>query len=195
MKRISLLIFGLTLAANAFAQGTLTFNNRIVGVVDVKINNEFGVPADGSGYSVQLYAAQAPSQFVTASLGSLTAILGTVNSVANQPIVSTFRTGAAAGYFNTLGDVALNGIAGGAYASLQLRAWNNATGSSWETATVRGESNLFNTEAALGGVGSPPSVAASLVGLQPFSMAVVPEPSTVVLGVMGGLALLLRRRK
>jgi len=188
MKRIAGAFLLLALAGSALAQGTITFNNRIVGVVDVKINNENGLPADGIGYSVQMYALQAPDQSTLAT--------GTLLPVANA--ISTFRTGTAAGYFTSLGDIAISGIAGGAYATMQLRAWNNAGGSitSWENATIRGESNIYNSPEPLGNPSAiPATTATTLFGLQTFGMAVVPEPSTVVLGVMGGLALLLRRRK
>ena len=41
---------------------------------------------------------------------------------------------------------------------------------------------------------SPTAPPAELVGLQPWSATLVPEPSTALLGLLGASALLLRRR-
>jgi hypothetical protein len=71
-------------------------------------------------------------------------------------------------------------------------------GASYETATqFIGESAPVNI-AGLGGVN--PTTGAivptpDLSGLQSFNLRVVPEPSTIALGVLGAAALLYRRRK
>lgn len=184
MIKKSLAIAALAVLAitSASAQGTLTFNNRIVGIVDAKIFNQDGVTGlSGTGFSVQLYVGAAG-----AAEGALTAVAG---------VVSDFRTGNAAGYFNSLGDVAIPGFAGGQTVALQLRAWDNQGGTitSYEAASIRGVSNVFNTVDALGGAGNPPATAATLQGLQSFS--IVPEPSVIALAVLGAGALLFRRKK
>lgn len=187
MKKVALFtiatIFSL---GSVLAQGTITFNNRVTGVIDVKIFNPDGITGlAGTGFSVQLYsgaAGAAESSLVAAPL-----------------IVSTFRTGTAAGYFTSLGDVAVPGRATGLTASIQLRAWNNNGGAvtSYEAAVAggfaAGKSNVFVTSTPLGGAANPPLTAATLVGLQTFS--VVPEPSVIALGLLGATALLLRRKK
>ena len=172
----------LTCASGAFAQGTITWNNRQVGVVDWRVADQFGAFLDVSGYTAQLY--------VGADAGS----------VAATTISSTFRTGAAAGYFTSLGDVQVDGFAAGANVAIQVRAWDNAGGTinSWDAATVRGESSIINV--TLGGAGSPPSIAANLSGFgtdgsAAFQLAVVPEPSTFALGALGIGALLMVRRR
>jgi hypothetical protein len=187
MKKIATLIAALVVAtASAQAQGTLTFNNRIVGVVDIKIFNTDGVTGlDGTGYSVELYAGAA---------GSLESALSATG------ITSTFRTGAAAGYFTSLGDVQVPNRPTGSIAALQLRAWDNQGGTlttyaeAFAAGALTGVSNVFDSADPLGGPGTPPLTAATLAGLQSFSL--VPEPSIVVLGLLGGGCLLfLRRRK
>jgi hypothetical protein len=181
-KSLAIVALAALTISSASAQGTLTFNNRIVGIVDAKIFNQDGVTGlAGTGFSVQLYVGAAG-----ATADALTAAAG---------VVSTFRTGAGAGYFNSLGDVAIPGFAGGQIVALQLRAWDNQGGTitSYETASIRGVSNVFNTTDALGGAGNPPATAATLQGLQSFS--VVPEPSVIALALLGAGALFLRRKK
>ena len=189
MKKIALFTIATILSlGSVLAQGTITFNNRITGVIDVKIFNPDGITGlAGTGFSVQLYSGAA---------GAAEASL-----VAAPLIVSTFRTGAAAGYFTSLGDVAVPGRATGLNASIQLRAWDNNGGliTSYDAAVVggfnAGKSNVFDTANPLGGPGNPPLTAASLAGLQTFNLVVVPEPSVIALGLLGATALLLRRKK
>lgn len=96
----------------------------------------------------------------------------------------TFFDGAGAGYFNggqvTAGDA-------GATVQAQVRAWTGAA--SYDAATVRGESALFDQ--VLGGGGTPPAAPGAMANFQSFSL--VPEPSTIFLGLLGAGALFLRR--
>lgn len=90
------------------------------------------------------------------------------------------------------GSRTIAGVASGAQATLQV-AVLDAGG-----ATI-GTSDSFTV--TLGGGGVPPSPPASLTGLAAFTAgggAVVdpiPEPSTIALAILGGAALLFRRRK
>lgn len=63
-------------------------------------------------------------------------------------------------------------------------------GATWESALSKGESNVISVTPAMA-----PATPPDLVGLQGFNIIVVPEPSTIALGVLGAAALLLRRRK
>ena len=89
-------------------------------------------------------------------------------------------------------------------ADYRLRAWSSAVGgtsiTSYEQAlTVNnahvGESAI--TAITLGGSPPPPALpVAAIANLHPsFTLAVVPEPSVLALGLLGGAALLFRRRK
>lgn len=73
----------------------------------------------------------------------------------------------------------------------QIKAWDTSTGSTYETATVRGISDIAQVTLPGDSTGTPPD----LRTFNSFSLQVIPEPSTVALGVIGGLALLMRRRK
>jgi len=133
-------------------------------------------PLSGPGFLAQFYAGT-----VGTPEGSLQAI--------GTPI--PFLTGGFAGYFSG-GTVTVPGVAIGQMAALQLRAWNTASGATWELATIRGNSTAFTSPA----LGDPLNASTLPVpqGLTSFNL-VVPEPSTIALGVIGGLVLLFRRRK
>jgi len=115
----------------------------------------------------------------------------TTNGVSGGP--SAFSsTPAQAGYFTGSSRV-LTGFPGGTTVTLQVRAWATATGNSWESATTRGESPTLQFT-----LGTPPATAPNMVGLQAFNVAplIVPEPSSIALGLLGlGALALIRRRK
>jgi hypothetical protein len=77
--------------------------------------------------------------------------------------------------------------------NVRVRAWMTTGpggGASYETALSRGESGVFSVTPAVA-----PATPPDLVGLTPFTITIVPEPSTIALGILGAAALLLRRRK
>jgi hypothetical protein len=95
----------------------------------------------------------------------------------------------AAGLLNA-GTLTANGTV-----ALQLKAWTGGT--SFDNATARGESNIITITAT-----DPPATPAGLAanGLTGFQLQavggpVIPEPSTIALGLLGAAALFLRRRK
>jgi len=106
-------------------------------------------------------------------------------------------TSAVSGYAFA-GSTTVTGLTPGANAILQVKVWQ---GDSYETATVRGESSIFAVTTSGNPLDTPPAWTAGndpvySTGFQSFSvMNAVPEPSTVALGVIGGLGMLLRRRK
>ena len=184
MKRILAGIACLALSVGAFAQGTVVFSNT---------QNALGVPGgapvfdvggvvrlEGAAYLAQLFAGP--------------------NADSLQPWgvdPSPFRTGAGAGFWNPGADSTriICTVAPGAVATIVVRAWEAAGGTSFDAAKAAGakwgESTAFTV--TTGGVGSPPSLPAPLVGLTSFSL--VPEPSTYALLALGAAALFLRRRK
>jgi len=175
----------------AYSQGTIgtvNFNNRTASGVDAKIVDASGAGLSGTDWFAQLYFAPGAS----AAESSLTA-------VALPPV--NFRIGAAAGYVavGQLGSRDLTGVAPGGDATVQIRAWNAAAGATYEVASaaangIFGKSNLVNVKA--GGGGAPPGPPTDLIGLQGFAVsgAVIPEPTTIALGLLGAGLLFLRRR-
>lgn len=165
------------IAPKAFAaDGAIQFSNLDInsGLSAPIFNTDGTTKLSGTGFSAQLYY-DSGSGFVAVG-----------------PVVN-FNTGTFAGYFSSTPSVTIPGVAIGATTTLQVRAWNNAGGtiSSWETASIRGQSASF-TSPALGDPTNASSIP-PLTGLTSFSL--VPEPTTIALGVLGGLVLLVRRRK
>ena len=219
MKKLALIAVPMLMAAGAFAQGTVNFNNNITGSLRATVygvnvnspttarngNSSAGIPAGavdytgsallvGTGFTAQLWGAAGTG----ASEGSLAVVATT-----------SFRTGSAAGFVNTAllpGGQSAVAIPGAptpgpaAQATIQLRAWDNLGGvvGSWSAAMAAGapsgKSTLFNT-GTLGGTDSPAASPPNLTGLTSFNLTIVPEPGVIALGVLGLGALLLRRRK
>lgn len=177
MKKV-ILVLGCVLAAAAtYAQGTVNFTTRAIPDVDVKVFEADGTtPLAGTGFTAQLYGGAAGA--AESELVPLTP-------------TTTFRTGNGAGYVTPAGSVAVPGVPEGGTATLQLRVWDNAGGTitSFDAANTYGMSPLF-TVSTLGGVLTTPP---NLIGLQSFNL--VPEPSTILLGVLGAAALLVARRR
>jgi hypothetical protein len=176
--KIIVVLIGVLAGVVTYGQGTVIFNNR-TGNVDAPVGN-----FDGRGWGT-LPGAMAQLYLVSAG-GVLTPLFPT----------TTFRTtSAAAEFYVNQVTVTVPGIAPGSPATVRMRAW--AGTSSWETAAglYRGESNDV-TISQLGGIppgGGAPIPDPILTGLQGFTL--VPEPSAVGLGLLGALALTVRRRK
>lgn len=185
MRLKALLLCGMMTALPAIGQGTFTFLNTATGTGVTggsPVTDSLGVKVAGTGYWAQMYSSA--TEFGTY------AVLGT-------PV--NFRTGAAAGFVN-VSTVAVPGALPGTQVWVQMRAWAGGAGSSYETALAtdgKGVSNVVQT-GLLGGTdpaGGPPFTAPYMTGIQGFALVVVPEPSTIALGVLGLGLLAFRRRK
>lgn len=178
MKSIVLALTALLAAGSAFAQGTINFSTKITGVVDAKVT--YSATAGGATTAVngdylgQLYAGAAG--------GALAAV--------GSPV--PFRSDAGVGYITAGGKVAVPGVAGGSSAQVVLRAWQAASGATYEAAAIKNSSAPITI--TLGGGGTPPAPDANLAGLQGFNI-VVPEPSIAALGLLGAGLLVIRRKK
>jgi hypothetical protein len=188
MKKLLLLAALTLVSVGAYAQGTVNFATLAGGaggVVQAAGTNGTGsgVLASGSAFMAQLYVGPA---------GSLAATL-TTNGVSGT--ASFFNTGAQAGYV-TGGARTITGFNGGETISAQVRAWAVASGSSWETATTRSPLTTTVVQVVLAsGINTPPN----MVGLTGYNIdptVIVPEPSSIALGLLGlGAIALFRRRK
>ena len=191
----------------ALAQGTVTFTTVTTTILRAPVygpepgnillsktgNTSAGIPAGtqvytgalltGSGFTAQLWAANGAGQSESALIASPGAI-------------TTFRTGAAAGFvaFTT---ATLTGVPRDApVATLQLRVWDNQGGTitSWVQAIsfgIRyGKSALFEVN-AIGGDFNPNPF---LTGIQSFNLIEVPEPFTITLFSVSALLLWFFRR-
>jgi hypothetical protein len=174
MKKLILAVAAVMVSVAAYAQGQITFNNRVSGVVDARVTFSDGPNIGqgvGAGYTAQLFGG--------ADANSLTAL---------NP-ATTFRTSSAAaqGYVNGV-TVDVPGIASGAKATVVMRVFD-------ATSTKVGESAPIVIT-----LGGGLAVPANLEGMQAFTVTsgstpIIPEPSTIALAALGVGALLLRRRK
>jgi hypothetical protein len=86
------------------------------------------------------------------------------------------------------------GVAESAQGTFQIRAWRS--GATFATAAEQGTSAIFQNAVGRAPVGDPPPAPspAALVNAPSFTVG-IPEPSTMILGLLGATVLLLRRKK
>ena len=188
MKKLLMITAGVVLInLAAFGQGSVLFQNVGPGLnAGIKDSTGTLIPA-GSAFTAELLAGT-----TAANVGALTPAIMTTTWVGN-------------GWFGVgQPEKVLQGFAPGATPFLQVRAWDNAGGTitSYAAAVAGGKQAGASTIwqlAATGGLGNPgasPAVPGpALLGMQPFQLSIVPEPSTIALGLLGAAALFLRRRK
>jgi hypothetical protein len=175
-----------------------------------------GVTAYGNGnaWTIALYASTS---------STIAVALTTADEVASSTFVTTGGTGKAnilespafGGGAGNAGAWALNYTAAtttalpgtaagsGGSAQVQLAAWYSGGGvTSYGTAVMDGlpaGASEIGIVSGLGGQGAsgPPATAPDLAGLgiTSFSLATIPEPSTIALGVLGASAFLMRLRR
>jgi len=173
----------------SLAQSSFWLNNAWE-PVNSPVFDAQGNPLEGSNYAAELWGG--------ATADSLTPALsfGT-----GHRVIVPFLTGSYAGYFRdeqSSGDVTtVLSVPSGDLVWLEVRAWDTRLGATYEQAAALGlggygESPLFTARGSypLDLLGLP----APLTGLQSFNLLpVVPEPSSMLLGLLG-LALLFCRR-
>lgn len=177
MKKLLAFAAVLVSAATTFGQGEVAFttsNSLATPPISAPVWLPGGTASPGPAYSAGLY-------------------LVTGGNIAGATLIesslTTFRSGSATAQRFVNPVVAIvPGQPAGSTVSLLFRAWETAAGS-YDAATIRGQSETpFNVTLT-----TAPSTPADPIGIQGFTM--VPEPSTITLGVLGAAALLLRRRK
>jgi len=210
MKKLLITACAVACAASVIAQGTVNFNNRVVGSVLTHVylgaapgqqgNGTADTPAGTKDWTG--FALLSGSGYSAALLGATgSAVAESSLSFGASPNTITFRTGAAAGQVN-FGFATVNSVApDSAFGTFEMFAWDNKGGtvtdpnvalSMWQQGTLAaGKSGAF-TVASIGGSSNP---APNLVGLQSFSIYIIPEPSTMALAGLGAAALLIFRRR
>lgn len=208
---------------SALAQGTIYLNNRIPGVMQAPVYGPIpgqetlrlwgNGPSEGSpltdplplDVTDYLGAPRLEGSGYTAELWSFDA--GTWSTVPGS--LRNFRLGAAAGYLQIPAggsDVEIPGVLPSEQATLQLRAWENLSGTpdpveTWAEAMLRSVPHGYSApfQEVLGGsVGAGPSLPTpNIENLRSFNLA-IPEPAAwATIGGMGllGFAVVRRRRQ
>lgn len=195
MKKVVLILASVLVGLSAYAQGTVAFQNRDTAnnvnapIYDLTVG---GTKLEGTAFMAQLYAGAA---------GTAESALKAVGDAVD------FRTGAAAGYVNvgSAASRAIDGVAFGANAAVQIRAWSAAGGATYEAALAKaasdasihvGMSKVLTIATAASALNTP----SPLAGLESFAITsqaspIIPEPSTLALAALGAAALLIRRRQ
>jgi hypothetical protein len=136
--------------------------------IDARLVNQYGAPLEGGAYLAQAYVRLA------FDLDSSLVPVGTA---------VPFRTGVNAGYIVPV--VVTTPFAGGTDVAVQMRAWESAGGSTYESAAASGHFYGFSDPVTLL-VAVAPNMPPDMIGLQPFSM--IPEPAPAALALLALLA-------
>src|SRR5262245_51231956 len=191
MKKLLTIVVGVfAVNLSALAQGTILLQNLWPGgSAPIRDFSGTPIPAGSSQFMVELWAGTSASSL--------------------SPLVTT-STWVGGGIFGLGGtEKALTGLAPGSFPFFAIRVWDSTGGLTYDQAIAAGrqygDSRLpvgkgggtggaFQLAASSGGLGnpagSPPVPAPALIGMQGFQFAAVPEPSTILLGVLSGVAFL-----
>jgi hypothetical protein len=190
MKKLTLTALAVAACVQvAFSQGTVNFANTgtFATTADRNVYISTGVKLTGTNYVAALYwgrTQDALNSFAVRAVGDETLDRATGAFRAVDPSTSAAGTWSGGTRF-------LLGTLTGDNVFLQVRVWDITKGATYEAASagLRGQSLVFNyaVPAATDAAGN------KINGLAAFTL--VPEPSTIALGVLGLGSLLLFRRK
>ena len=168
MKKTILAIVSVIASVGVMAQGTINFSTTpsAIGSTE-RVTLQDGTALEGDAYQMQLMVGTDP-----ASLAPVGDAIG-------------FLSGGGAGFARAADTLVVDGIAGGVEVTVVAHAWDS------QTPFIEGFSDPFTI--TLGGAGEPPSLPANLVGFTAFNL--IPEPTTMVLSLLGASVLALRRRR
>jgi hypothetical protein len=191
-KSVILAVLGLgAAAASSFGQGAIVFNSYFANSASsgaTKITFLSGGALVGAGYSYDIYYSTSP---VSGAAGTGALPAGMLASGSGAPstydISGTMGNYAAgAGYFaSSVHNFTLS--AGGPTVYFDVAVFT--TGDTYANAPVRGQSGVF-TGVLQSGINNP-----TYAQFGSFTIAAVPEPTTLALAGLGGLASLVALRR
>lgn len=194
-KSVVIALLGLAVGAvSSFGQGSIVFNSYLANSyngIQTMFSGTLGSGPVGAGYSADLLWSTAPIVDVAGN-GSLTPgwNFSASGAPSVQSVIAPFGTsGATLGYFQNLtANFILNPYTAGTPVYFEVVAYQTASGN-YGNSVNRGHSAPFSATLATG-LALP-----GTVEFAPFTVSQVPEPATLALAGLGGLSLLLFRRK
>jgi hypothetical protein len=177
---------GLLFAVSSFAQGTVTFNNTPTSAV---IDSTTGARVQPNVAIAGLYFSTDLGAVPDTSIGDDGFQLAATTPIAPNALFAGVYSG---------GTKMVPGVPEGTQVLFQVRAWSVGFASYAEALASGAPTQVGASNTGIltvGGTSVPTPATSSFV--TSFDITPVPEPSTVVLGLLGGLGtmLLLRRRK
>lgn len=195
-KTLLTLAFSAFAVCASFAQGTVNFNNTATtfsdgATVDRFVYNVGGqTRLTGGNYSAALYFGTTADSVTT-----LATLNPTDTTLASAKGVFRAATTTLPGTWSGGGSRTLLGTQGGQTVFLQVRVWDSSLFATYDLAKagggITGQSAAFSYTISTSP--TPPPSDLVMAGLRRFEL--VPEPSTIALGVLGLGSLLFFRRK
>jgi hypothetical protein len=190
MKKTLLAIAALAVAVGMQAQGLVDFVTiKSNPKVDAKVTDAITGLAVGSEFSAQLWWGTSEATLTPA-----------IDNTTGQPIVKQILAtpAAAKGYVNA-GTQRIKDMVPGVEVLLQMVAWESSFGTDYGTAMNALGRVGKSIPITITPGGNPPGGGLPItsplpVGLLGFTVAAIPEPSILGLGLIGAAALMLRRR-
>lgn len=203
MKKILITAAATLLTVAAFAQGTVNFANasttpNLVGDHNVRFGSPVPAPlVTGALVSSNYAGADLTGLRATLYYGVGTALLGDM-AQASGTAGATFKssTSATAGSWFTK-TATLDTVAPGVAANLIVVVWDSKLSADPRSAAAQaglwGASAPFSYTPPAGGTPAPAEFL--MTGLQPFTIQLVPEPTSFALAGLGAAAMLIFRRR
>jgi PEP-CTERM motif len=231
MKKLILIAFATSFGISVFAQATINFDNRVAGSIITHVyaplpgnpflsrigNGSGDLPPGSTDWAGFTAIGASGLNGLGGAATTLTELLGAPgynvpeSGLLPGSAVTTFRTGAAAGFVSTSAATAnytFNNIpANAAQATIEMVAWDNSSGlwPTWSEASVAWRAGLI--AAGTSGTWNQNNLGGTLVApnmintadptqhAQSFNLYFVPEPTTAALAGLGATALLILRRR
>jgi len=170
-------------------QSTFEFANYLPGQLDAPVFDADGNRLYGSNYVAILYGGRTVDSLSPANSGFTAGVMPPVPFEVSIPPFGYF--------FYAKSFVTIPTAPCGGFAWLQVRAWDTRLGSSYETVAALGlggygESKIFR---ALGGDCTGVVPPQPLYGVESFSLRPAPEPTVLLILLLGLPLLLLRYRR
>jgi len=179
---------------SSYGQGSVTFANTSTSLVRLKDGTAVPRNAVGGTYVAELlYAADGSVPFgnptADAAFGAVATRVGATASFSTP----------AAGVFSGGGRTITSITPPGGFGLFQARVWDTRAGTTFQEAALNTQMELGYSAVVRVDTADPtalPLPTPAALGLSGFTLSVIPEPSTIALGLLGvGTLLMLRRRK